>query len=113
MKIKVSRETSCQVSQKSQKQLQFCRMKMWKTCLKCGKLHFPSKVFLPHHSTILKILIKKKHCAVFLKFCYMIIHQGNKQHTMFHVKQFSTNVEFLWKNESFLSEPFIHFFMSL
>lgn len=46
MKIKVSRETSCQVSQK---QLQFCRMKMWKTCLKCGKLYFLIKWFLPSY----------------------------------------------------------------
>lgn len=59
MKIKVSRETSCQVSQKSQKQLQFCRMKMWKTCLKCGKLYVLIKCFYPHISIILKILILK------------------------------------------------------
>lgn len=49
MKIKVSRETSCQVSQKSQKQLQSYRMKLWKICLKCGKLYFPIKSFLPSY----------------------------------------------------------------
>ena len=57
MKTKVSRETSCQVSQK---QLQFCRMKLWKICLKCGKLYFLIKCFLPSYFNNFK-----KRCAVF------------------------------------------------
>ena len=54
MKIKVSRETSCQVSQKSQKQLQFCRMKMWKTCLKCGKVPFSNNSLFPKTTALLE-----------------------------------------------------------